>query len=323
MTPRMDALDPAGPQAANIASLWDVFLWVACVVWVLVITFTVIAVLVGRRQRRTQIDDPLAIDHGRERRMVRMVIGAGALTAMTLLGLLIASIATGAALSNLEDDADALHIKITGRQWWWQIEYEAEDPRHYASTANELHIPVGTIVHLELTSGDVIHSFWVPNLHGKKDLIPGRRNRTWLRADEAGVYRGQCGEFCGLEHANMAITVIAQPQGEFDAWLAKQREPAPSPQTAEQQRGQQLFLGGPCALCHTIAGTPAGGRLGPDLTHVASRSTLGAGTVDNTAAQLTAWILEPHAVKPGVRMPATQMPPADAQALVAYLESLK
>jgi cytochrome c oxidase subunit 2 len=324
MNPRMSVLDPAGPQASDIASLWTVFLWVAAIVWVLVIAFMVTATLVARRQRARLGDlDPLTTDAARERRLIHGVIAAGVLTVLTLLGLLIASIVTGARLADLEDDADALHVRITGHQWWWGIDYEPDDPRATATTANELHIPVGKTVHLELVSADVIHSFWVPSLHGKKDLIPGRRNRTWLRADQPGVYRGQCAEFCGLEHAKMVITVIAEPQAEFDAWLAEQRQPARTPTTADQIRGQKVFLGGPCSMCHTVAGTPAGARLGPDLTHVASRTTLGASIVPNTTGHLTGWIIDPQAIKPGSRMPATLLPPDDLHALVAYLESLR
>jgi cytochrome c oxidase subunit 2 len=323
-SPRFSALDPAGPQARAIASLWDLFLWISIAVFVLVIGFFAVATVRAVRQRQRAGDgDPLAVQRASERRMVRGVVAAGAITVLTLLGLLVASIRSGSALAALEDDADALHVRITGRQWWWQIEYEHDDPTRSASTANELHVPVGRTVHLELSSGDVIHSFWVPSVHGKKDLIPGRINRTWIRIDEPGEYRGQCAEFCGLEHAKMAITVRAEPPAVFAAWLAHQREPAAAPADAQAARGLAVFTGSPCVLCHAIAGTTAGGRLGPDLTHAASRTTLAAGALPNNVGNLAGWLLDPQSVKPGVHMPATSLAPADFHALLAYLEGLQ
>jgi len=324
VTPRMSVLEPAGPQAATIASLWDVFLWISIAVWVLVVAATGLAAIRARAPRRAvELGDPLSGDPARDRRMIRGVIAAGAVTVAVLLALLVASIAAGGALAELEDEPDAIHVRITGRQWWWQIDYEPTDPTRTASTANELHIPVGRPVHLELTSGDVIHSFWIPSLHGKRDLIPGRVNRTWIRADEPGTFAGQCAEFCGLEHARMMLTVIAEPPAAFDAWLAHQREPAAEPAGEAERRGRRVFLGGPCVLCHAIAGTPAGGRLGPDLTHLAGRSTLAASPLPNGVGQLAGWIADPQALKPGARMPATTLPPEDLLALVAYLRGLR
>jgi cytochrome c oxidase subunit 2 len=322
--PRVSVLDPAGPQAAAIAWLWDLFLWISVFVFVIVVaSFAVATIRAVRRRRRDGDGDPLAENPAGDRRAIRGVVAAGAITVAILFGLLIASISSGNALASLEDDADALHVRVTGRQWWWQIEYEHDDPGHSATTANELHVPVGRTVHLELTSADVIHSFWVPSIHGKKDLIPGRLNRTWIRIDQPGEYRGQCAEFCGLEHARMAITVHADPPAVFDAWLAHQREPAAAPANAEAVRGQQVFNGSPCVLCHAIAGTTAGGRLGPDLTHAASRKTLAAGALGNTAGNLASWILDPQGIKPGSHMPATTLAPSDLHALLTYLEGLR
>jgi cytochrome c oxidase subunit 2 len=324
MTPRMSALAPAGPQADTIASLWDVFLWISIAVWVLVVAALAAAAVRARTPRDAiGLGDPLAGDPGRDHRLLRGVIAAGAVTVAILIALLVASITTGGTLAELEDAPGALDVRITGRQWWWQIDYEPEIPAQTAVTANELHIPVGRPVHLQLTSSDVIHSFWVPSLHGKRDLIPGRVNRTWIRADQPGTYVGQCAEFCGLEHAHMVLTVIAEPPAAFEAWLARQREPAPPPSDEAPRRGQRVFLGGPCVLCHAIAGTPAGGRLGPDLTHFASRSTLAASLVPNTVGHLAGWIADPQATKPGVRMPAITLPPEDLLALVAYLRGLR
>jgi cytochrome c oxidase subunit 2 len=313
----ISVLDPAGPQAATILTLWHVFLWVSVAVFVVVLTCFLVAT--ARAARRRPDEAPPASD----RRAIRVVIAAGAATVAILLALLVASIRTGSTLADLEDDADALHVRVTGHQWWWEVDYEHDDPQKSATTANEIHLPVGRTVHLELTSSDVIHSFWVPSLHGKKDLIPGRINRTWLRVDAPGVYRGQCAEFCGLEHARMAITVIAEPPAEFARWIAHQRAPAAPPANAEAARGLHVFTGAPCVLCHAIAGTTAGGRLGPELTHFASRTTLGAGATRNTPDALDAWIRDPHRVKPGTHMPATTLVPADQRALLAYLEGLR
>lgn len=190
--PRISVLDPAGPQAGTIAALWQVFLWISIVVFaVVVVAFAIATIHAVRRRRRDGAADPLAGDPARDRRMIRGVIAAGGVTVVTLLVLLVASVRSGSALAALEDDADPLHIRITGRQWWWQIEYEHDDPARSATTANELHIPVGRTVHLELTSADVIHSFWVPSIHGKKDLIPGRLNRTaWTNPPDQPVVYG-------------------------------------------------------------------------------------------------------------------------------------
>jgi cytochrome c oxidase subunit 2 len=321
--PRFSVLDPAGPQARAIAGLWDVFLWLSIAVFALMTGFFAIAAIrAARRRRRYGEGDPLAEDPG-DRRRIRGVIAAGAVTVLALLALLVASVRSGSALAALEDDADALHVRITGRQWWWQIEYEHDDPRRTATTANELRVPVGRTVHLELTSADVIHSFWVPSIHGKKDLIPGRMNRTWIRVDDPGTYRGQCAEFCGVEHAQMVIEIIAEPPQAFEAWLAHQREAARPPADALAVRGQQVFNGSPCVLCHAIAGTTAGGRLGPDLTHVASRATLAAGVLPNSVGNLAGWLLDPQGVKPGAHMPATTLAAPDLHALLAYLEGLQ
>jgi cytochrome c oxidase subunit 2 len=190
-------------------------------------------------------------------------------------------------------------------------------------TANELHIPVGQPVLLELISRDVIHSFWAPALHGKRDLIPGHDSTTYIQADAPGRFRGQCAEFCGAQHAKMGFLVIADSAADFQAWLTRQRQPAAPPATAAAAHGQQLFLHGTCPMCHTIAGTPAGATMGPDLTHVGSRATIGAGTLANQAATLAGWIRDPHDSKPGNRMPPAPLPASDVQDLVAYLEALR
>jgi cytochrome c oxidase subunit 2 len=214
-------------------------------------------------------------------------------------------------------------VQITGYQWWWSVEYVYPQPNLRFTTANELHLPVGRPILFKLRGADVIHSFWVPNLHGKTDLIPGRENTTWLQIDKPGIYRGQCAEFCGAQHAHMALVVVAESSDDFERWVVAQREPAPAPTTPAQSRGLNVIERGPCALCHTIRGTTAGARTAPDLTHFASRSTIAAGTLPNTPGYLAGWISDPQHVKPGSRMPPTGLSGEDLQAVLAYMETLK
>jgi cytochrome c oxidase subunit 2 len=190
-------------------------------------------------------------------------------------------------------------------------------------TANEIHLPAGAPVHLELTSDDVIHSFWVPNLHGKRDMIPGRSAQFRLQPLRAGLYRGQCAEFCGAQHAHMAFLVVAEAPDRYAAWAAGQRQAAAPPADSSLQRGQQLFLSGTCVMCHNVGGTDASARHAPDLTHVGSRQTIAAGTLPNTPEALAQWITDPQRFKPGANMPSHAYSPEDLQAMVAWLGSLK
>jgi cytochrome c oxidase subunit 2 len=215
----------------------------------------------------------------------------------------------------------SMTIEVIGHQWWWEVRY----PKSGAITANEIHIPVNTRVNVVATTADVIHSFWVPALNRKIDMIPGRRNRILLYATRPGEYRGQCSQFCGLQHANMALEVFAQPPAAFRSWLANMSAPARTAAAGEtqSQAGERLFDTSQCSSCHRIAGTSAQGTVGPDLTHVATRTTLASGTIPNTRAELTAWISNPQAIKPGVRMPDLGLPRNKVNQLVAYLETLR
>jgi cytochrome c oxidase subunit 2 len=217
----------------------------------------------------------------------------------------------------------AITVDVVGHQWWWDFIYDDGNASQIVSSPNELHIPVGVPVALKAESRDVIHSFWVPNLHGKRDLTPGFATHTWIRADKPGVYRGQCAEFCGHQHAHMAFLVIAEPMNQFRQWLAHQRAGAPQPTTAVEQRGHDFFMRGPCVMCHTIRGTSAGSRFGPDLTHVRGRQTIAAGTLPTTRGHLAGWISDSQSIKPGNRMPPNLVSGEDLQALLAYLETLK
>jgi cytochrome c oxidase subunit 2 len=234
----------------------------------------------------------------------------------------VASIATDRALAGLAL-ADSVPVRIVAHQWWWEITYDDASPQRVFATANELYVPVGRPVVATLESVDVIHSFWVPSLAGKKDLIPGRTATIEFRADVAGRYRGPCAEFCGWQHANMYLEVVAVPPAEFEAWAQAQRQPAPDPPDAKSRRGRELFLSGSCMMCHAIHGTTANARKAPDLTHVASRARLAAGRIPNTPSDLAAWIADPQRIKPGANMPAHPIPGEDLQALVAYLGTLK
>ncbi len=315
------ALDAAGPQAGRIEDLWWIFFWVCTAVFVLVVAALLAAVLRRRRQDQRRLSDE-AGGTGSERGLVRAVGGATAVAAILLIGLLIASVATGRAVGSLAPPG-ALTLEVVGHQWWWEINYEDPMPSRRFTTANEIHIPVGRPIRIKTRSSDVIHSFWVPNLHGKRDLIPGHPSETWLQADRAGVFRGPCAEFCGAQHANMALVVVAEPPAAYESWRAAQLQTAPPPATALQSRGKAVFLALPCPACHTIAGTQAGGKIGPDLTHLASRQTLAAGTLPNTRGHLAGWVLDPQTQKPGNKMPAVALQPDDLQALLAYLESLR
>lgn len=218
--------------------------------------------------------------------------------------------------------AAQLTVQITASQWWWGARYQNADPSQIFTTANELHIPVGSPVRFELSSIDVIHSFWIPQLGGKMDVIPGQTNVTWLQADQAGRYRGQCGEFCGAQHAHMALWIVADEPAAYTAWTSAQVRLATAPSTEAAQRGQQVFLAH-CSACHAVRGTPAGGILGPDLTHLMSRSTLAAGLLPNTRGNLTAWIANSQALKPGSRMPSLALSGPELGAVVAYLDTLQ
>jgi len=216
-------------------------------------------------------------------------------------------------------NATRLTVDVIGHQWWWEVRYPGTD----AVTANEIHIPVGRPVNVVARTADVIHSFWVPQLNRKIDMIPGRRNRVLLYAEKPGRYRGQCAEFCGLQHAHMAMWVYADPPQRFRAWLAGQRRAAASAAASAAANGERIFMRDQCASCHTIRGTTANGKVGPDLTHVGSRTTLAALTIPNTRRALAAWMRDPQHIKPGNRMPDLGLNKTQADDVAAYLEGLK
>ena len=315
------ALDPKGPKAEAISHLNWFFITVATVVYLVVIGALILA-LRRATTRPVAFMETDAEEPERERTRIRWVAAAAAATALVLLLFIFVDVSTARSLSQV-GGAKPLRIDVVGHQWWWEIKYpDIGDPQNIVETANEIHVPVGRAVFIKMTSGDVIHSFWAPNLDGKKDLIPGHETRTWFRADSAGVYRGQCAEFCGHQHANMAFFIVAEPRIDFERWLTSQKSPASMPTDSLAQAGERVFLSGPCAMCHSISGTSAGGHVGPDLTHLASRRTIAAGTLPNNTGNLAAWIVDPQSIKPGAKMPANQLDPQSLRALLAYLATL-
>jgi cytochrome c oxidase subunit 2 len=304
-------LDPASPPARDIERLWWVMMTGGWIVFGGTIAFLVIGWV-----RRRETGWPFFGE--REGLNLGLVVGFGlAVPLVVLSGLFVyANIhVLGATSAPAEGDAE-LTIEVTGHQWFWEVRYPGTD----AVTANEIHIPAMTQVEVVARTDDVIHSFWVPRLNRKIDMIPGQENRLSLFADRPGTYRGQCSEFCGLQHGHMAFVVIAQEPAAFRSWLEAESQARPPPASAEARRGEELFSAKACAGCHTIRGTDAAGSIGPDLTHVGSRGTLAALTIPNTPEELAGWIRNPQAVKPGAKMPALGLTEAEIDALVAYLE---
>lgn len=307
MTP--DVLAPVGEEARRIADLaW--FLFVAgAIVFVAVMVAFALAIRSGRRAPERAAED-------RAGRRLQLIAG-GVVPALIVVVLFVATLRAMSAPSMMATSTVS-DVEIIGRQWWWEVRY----PRLDIVSANEVHIPVGQRVRLTVRSGDVIHSFWVPRLHGKIDLVPGRSNAIWLDATRAGTYRGQCAEYCGLQHARMALRVVAHEPASYTAWTLRERAPAAPPPDTLATAGMGVF-NRVCAACHTVRGTLAAGARGPDLTHLASRATLAAETLPNTRNNLTAWIGDAQRIKPGNGMPSINLPPAELRAVVAYLESLR
>jgi cytochrome c oxidase subunit 2 len=297
-------LDPAGFGARRIAGLW----WYLFTVAVIVCLIITALVLLSLRRRR----GGLRAGSGGTR---TVVVAGVALPAVVLTVTYAIGLNDLTALQN-PGGPTAATIEVTGHTWWWQVRY----PQQGFETANEIHIPVGQTVQVRLTTADVNHSFWVPQLMPKTDLVAGRINTTWLHADRIGTYKGLCAEYCGLQHAHMDFLVVAQPPGQYQAWLASQQAPVQLT-TAPQLRGRAVFEDASCASCHTVAGTTANGKVGPNLTHLATRSQIAAGAAPNTAGYLAGWISNSQTIKPGNLMPPQPLSPDDLRALVAFLEA--
>jgi len=302
------ALDPAGRGAEQIAALFWWMLGGAVVIWCIVVGLAIYAIRIAPGPH----DD---------RQMRLWVIGGGAvIPTLVLTVLLIYGLSMLPGLVRAAPEG-SLQVDVVGLQWWWQVRYPASES---VKLANEIRIPVGEPVQFNLTSADVIHSFWIPALGGKVDMVPGRETRLTLEPTRTGRFRGVCAEYCGASHALMAFDVVVMERAAFDEWLAAQQEPAKEPQGPLEVRGREVFLRRGCGACHAVRGTRADGVIGPDLTHVGGRASLGAGTLENSPDAFRKWIAHTSRTKPAVRMPDFDMiPEADMRALAAYLESLQ
>jgi cytochrome c oxidase subunit 2 len=296
-----------------MADLWWLMLVLGAAVFVIVAGLLVIGLLRRPRRAESQTGEGLPNRFGRW-----MIAGGVVLPFIVLVVVLGATLRAMRFVPNTAPP-EALVIEVIGHQWWWEVRYPTEG----ITTANELHIPVGRSIALELTSADVIHSFWVPRLAGKLDLLPDDTNTLVLQADESGEHHTQCAEFCGLQHAHMELRVVAEPQERFASWVAARARPAADPAGATAQRGQEVFLASDCAECHAIQGTPAEATRGPDLTHLASRPTIGAGVMPNTPENIADWVADPHTSKRGVKMPAADLAEEELDAVVVYLNGLE
>lgn len=305
-----------GPKAVATASLTWGLLAISVIVVVIIAILVLVGVLAKRARGWTAL--PPVERRGDGIRWIQIGV---ALTAVALLVSLIWTLQTLAAVNDPGRKPE-LTIKVTGEQWWWKAAYGDGDPSRTFVTANEIHIPTGRPVRVQLLASDVIHSFWVPALAGKTDAIPGQTNVTWLQADRPGVYRGQCAEYCGAQHAHMAFEVVAQTPAAFEAWRRAQLAPAADPSSPDAQRGQGLFVFH-CGACHAVRGTEAGGTVAPDLTHLMSRRTIASGALANTRANLSGWIGNPQAIKPGTHMPVLYLSGPDLADIRSYLETLR
>ena len=311
---QQSTLDPHSEPARQIATLW----WVMLVGSVIVFGGACyLLVLAWRHPERTGLpvigDSPRAIE--------ATVVALGIVVpVVALIALFVYANVSVAQDTEPSPPAEtAMTIEVTGSQWWWRVRY----PGTPAITANEIHIPVKTRVNIVTQAEDVIHSFWIPQLNRKVDSMPGYPNRVEIYADEPGRYRGQCAEFCGLQHAQMGVADYADTPDRFRAWLDNQARPRPTPPTPLARKGEQVFLSEQCASCHTIRGTPARGQVGPDLTHLKSRETLGALTIPNRKGYLAGWIVDPQTMKEGAKMPSLDLTGPELQALVEYMERLR
>lgn len=308
----------AGPPADQIARLGWLFTIVAAAVTVIV-TGVLLAALYRRRPDHTHTVESAADSRGPIR---WIVIGGIVLPAIILAVCFVFTLLTQSAVARPPSPPVAI-LQVTAHRWWWEVRYVGAGPDETVVTANELHIPVGRPVRVELVSDDVVHSFWVPELAGKTDVIPGQDNSMWMQADRPGTYRGECAEYCGLQHAHMDFVVVADAPADFAAWLTDQRAMAVPPADPVAAAGLGVFEHSACAACHAIRGTDMLGRVGPDLTHLASRHTIAAGTLLNTRGNLAGWVVNAQSLKPGSGMPNIPLSGRDLQALVAYLETLK
>lgn len=314
-------LYPKGPAADKIANMtWlmlILFLAITVVMWLLIAW----AVL----RNKGTLEEHAPVDIGGGQGWVGWGGLAFPLVVLTILFILGVRLMTAFPVHEAHQHDLKSDIKIIGHQWWWEVQYMGDGrPSQMFTTANEIHIPVGHAVNIELRSQDVIHSFWVPALHGKVDLVPGHPNFIRISADREGTFQGTCAEYCGAQHAHMRLLVVAQQPEEYEAWVRQQLQPGSEPTTEEAKRGQHIFMSGPCSMCHQVRGTFAGGRVAPDLTHVGSRQYIAANSYPNNDAYLEAWITQAQSLKPEAGMPnLTQFNGQELRDVVAYVRQLK
>jgi len=315
-TSYMDATGDAGHREATLG-------WWLTAVACAVVAFVIVAVLLGIARHR---NDPHRGEEGvMERRDVKSGLSwiyVGVAVSVVILAISFAGTLVTLNAASRPSITPSMTIDVTGHQWWWEVTYsQANDPALGFTTANEIHLPVGEPVRVRLHSADVIHSFWLPQIAGKMDVIPGQVNETWLEARKAGNSRGMCGEYCGMQHAAMALDVTAESPEAFKQWADERRSGAATPTTASASAGRVVFVRS-CGACHSVMGSDALGRVGPDLTHVASRTTIGAGALSNTPAHLAQWIQDAPGVKEGARMPAIPLSDAELRDVIAYIQTL-
>lgn len=301
-------LDPKGPAAARITTLSWVLFVMGSLVYVAVMVFLISALFRRRSEGK--------IDSRKERLWITL---SGVVVTVMILLIVFGYTINVLGKVSTANAPSQVSVRIIAQQWWWQVEYQGLN----VITANEIHIPVGQPVLLDLRSPDVIHSFWVPQLHGKRDVVPGTVNTFWIQADEPGVYWGECAEFCGVQHAKMQFVVVAESQEAFDAWIQNQQRAAQIPQNPYYEQGLNVFMQSGCAGCHTINGTDAQGKTGPDLTHLGSRLTIAAGALENNKANLGGWVADPQGIKPGNKMPNLNLPAEDFRVLIDFLTILE
>jgi cytochrome c oxidase subunit II len=310
-TPSM--LAPQGPVAARIAGLSWFMIILGSLIFLGVMAYFLYAVW---GHRGYSLEEELKRPNQGNGIVLTWGVGFTAVVLVVLFGF---NLGTMRANNQISTGEQGLVIDVIGHQWWWEVQYQEQG----FETANEVRIPVGQPVTLRLVTKDVIHSLWVPELSGKLDLLPNQVNELTLVADKTGEYWGECAEFCGTQHAKMQLMIIVQTEREFEAWLEQQQTVPVRPENELALQGQQIFLGSACVYCHSIAGTNASGDLGPDLTHLGSRRTLGAGILENTKGNLAGWIVDAQAIKPGNKMPPMDLSGEELQAILAYLETLE
>ncbi len=317
------ALSPASSNAQQISDLFWLILFIATTVFFVVEGLLLYAVVRYRSKRNEGLPDQITGNRALEvawTLVPAVILAAVYVMSLQTLGPVASPPATSTTVASVTGDPpnQSLHVRVVGHQWWWEFDY----PDLNITTANELHVPIDTDVDVVVESVDVIHSFWVPQLGGKVDAIPGHTNHTWFHVLNTGYYHGQCAEFCGIEHAVMRFNVVAEPPDQFSAWVKQQQAPVVAP-VGDAANGEQMFMTGPCIGCHTIDNTKAQGKVGPNLTHFASRSIFAGGVLPNTPEYVIRWLTDPQAVKPGTLMPNLHLGTERVADLVAYLEGLK